>query len=549
MNNPVENGGDEAALRKEIEANLDGLILSAFKINEREMPKAPSKPPGKVEPVTFDEDRTGVKKDHTQTHASLKDKRLAGGSESDEEASGEQSPVRPATANERTEDGKAGEVPTMTGPLLRALDAEDDEDELDPEEEKYADVDIIKMIEETPMSTGNDSGPPPAEQPRIQPLRSTNRRAVPRLPPNLYPDHPKYSGRIRDFRLGELVGSGNFTQIFEAEERANGKKVAIKVAAKARLLQLNKVEDLKVEKHCLGKLKGVPQVVQMLETTQDFDNVYLIMELLEGPELWEQCRVFGVPSRRKAALWFVELLRGVVEMHRRGIVHRDLKPENVRLIASEGQGLKLFDFGTAKDEVENVEGRGNSSTGKKFYKNFIGTAQYMAPECVHDKCSPQASDIYSLGCLYYHLLVGFPPYLGGSDYLVFKAAEEFKPLFYPEIFSDEDKKLIEGCLAIEYKDRPTSEQLLKSMEDRLDNWDSAVKEASPFIQKLEEAVKKIKSEPTNGKTKEDVKNAVEALRLVEANEPRLKLFARQLKHHWNIKVFEHKGQPKRETPQ
>ena len=86
------------------------------------------------------------------------------------------------------------------------------------------------------------------------------------------------------------------------------------------------------------------------------------------------------------------------------------------------------------------------------------------------------------------------------------------------------------------------------MEDRLDNWDSAVKEASPFIQKLEESVKRIKSEPTNGKTKEDVKKEVEALRLVEANEPRLKLFARQLKHHWNIKVFEHKGQPKRETP-
>ena len=64
--------------------------------------------------------------------------------------------------------------------------------------------------------------------------------------------------------------------------------------------------------------------------------------------------------------------------------------------------IKLIDFGTARDMIDtSVKGSGNSSNGKRVFEHFIGTPQYMSPECFHNVDSNYKSDVWSLGCLFY----------------------------------------------------------------------------------------------------------------------------------------------------
>ena len=98
--------------------------------------------------------------------------------------------------------------------------------------------------------------------------------------------------------------------------------------------------------------------------------------------------------------------------------------------------VKLIDLGSSED-LEKKEMRDNffnPKSNRNMHKYFVGTSQYMAPECVHNKPTDRSSDIWSLGCILYQLFVGLPPFRGASDYLIFKLSTvpEFLKLDYPE---------------------------------------------------------------------------------------------------------------------
>ena len=97
--------------------------------------------------------------------------------------------------------------------------------------------------------------------------------------------------------------------------------------------------------------------------------------------------------------------------------------------------LKLVDFGTAKDEFEpSLIPSGNSSNqGRKVFQHYVGTPHYMPPECIRNKGSTYKTDVWAIGCILFQLITGFPPFLGASDYLIFKKALETDPTF-PEFF-------------------------------------------------------------------------------------------------------------------
>ena len=208
----------------------------------------------------------------------------------------------------------------------------------------------------------------------------------------------KYS--INEFYLGTTIGRGNFTTIFKAEEKETKKVYALKQASKKTLQSKNKFGDLLMEKHCLYKLKDCPRVVNISDTFQDTLCIYILMELLEGPELWERIKFYGIVDRNLRNYLMREIALGVQEMHANGIAHRDIKPENIVFNNSMGS-IKFVDFGSAKDTNNpNIKGSGNSTTGRNVFHNFVGTPNYMAPECLHDKETGHYSDIFSLGNLY-----------------------------------------------------------------------------------------------------------------------------------------------------
>jgi serine/threonine protein kinase len=145
-----------------------------------------------------------------------------------------------------------------------------------------------------------------------------------------------------------------------------------------------------------------PHVVKLLEYGATDDSQYLVLEFVEGLNLRALMREGGgaLPAEVALAI-FCSLLEGVDEIHRRGFIHRDLKPENI-LIGNDG-GVKICDFDLAiREDSPRQDGAISGSPG------------YMSPEAILGEKITPASDIFSLGILFYELLTGARPFQAGS---------------------------------------------------------------------------------------------------------------------------------------
>lgn len=106
-------------------------------------------------------------------------------------------------------------------------------------------------------------------------------------------------------------------------------------------------------------------------------------------------------------------------------------------------------------------GSGNSSKGKKVFDHFVGTPNFMAPECIHNWDSTPKSDIWSFGCLAVQLVTGFPAYMGGSEYLIFEKALNKPPVLVDFLFDETFKDLILSILKKDAAERLDIEQIMK----------------------------------------------------------------------------------------
>lgn len=257
------------------------------------------------------------------------------------------------------------------------------------------------------------------------------------------------------YEIVKPLGSGNFSEIYLVVDKLTGRHLALKQIDKQKVNRLHKQQDVLMEKHILTKLLGVPGCLQLVRTFKDELYCYILTEALEGGELWDLCKVFGL-SEARAVYYFGQVLEIVARLHAMGIVHRDLKTENV-VLDNEGK-VKLIDFGTSKDVNDTtVEPASNQMARKKFL-HFIGTPQFMAPECIQNKSSGPQADIWSLGCMLFYLLVGRPCFEGGSDYLIFTKTLNLDYTI-PDFVSEPAQVVIRACLQIDLDQRPTSEQL------------------------------------------------------------------------------------------
>jgi protein-serine/threonine kinase len=131
---------------------------------------------------------------------------------------------------------------------------------------------------------------------------------------------------------------------------------------------------------------------------QDKTHLYMIMEFVNGGELFYHICESGKFTEERAKFYASELILALEYLHGQGIVYRDLKPENV-LIDREGH-VKLTDFGLSKDGLQDQNNMTDS---------FVGTTEYLAPEIIKDKSYSYSVDFYSLGILVYEMLTGMNP--------------------------------------------------------------------------------------------------------------------------------------------
>ena len=207
------------------------------------------------------------------------------------------------------------------------------------------------------------------------------------------------SGTIIDGRYKVLsrLGSGGMADVFLAEDRQLGRKVALKLLHRRFAEDPGFVERFRREAQAAAALQH-PNVVSVYDRGSFEDTYYIAMEYLAGRSLKQLIRQESPLEPIRAIDLTIQILQAARFAHRRGVIHRDLKPHNV--IVDDSDHAKVTDFGIARAGASDM-----TETG-----SIMGTAQYLSPEQAQGHAVSPGSDLYSIGVILYELLTGRVPF-------------------------------------------------------------------------------------------------------------------------------------------
>uniref|UniRef100_A0A672KQV3 Serine/threonine-protein kinase DCLK2 n=1 Tax=Sinocyclocheilus grahami TaxID=75366 RepID=A0A672KQV3_SINGR len=253
------------------------------------------------------------------------------------------------------------------------------------------------------------------------------------------------------FKIGKVIGDGNFAVVKECVERSTGKEFALKIIDKNKCR--GKEHLIESEVAVLRRVKH-PNIIMLIEEVDTPTELYLVMELVKGGDLFDAITSSTKYTERDARLMVFNLAAALKYLHRMCIVHRDIKPENL-LVCEYPNGiksLKLGDFGLATV----VEG--------PLY-TVCGTPTYVAPEIITESGYGLKVDIWAAGVITYILLCGFPPFRSENNLQedlfdqILVGRLEFPSPFWDNI-TDSAKELIGHMLQVNVEARYTAEDVL-----------------------------------------------------------------------------------------
>ena len=250
---------------------------------------------------------------------------------------------------------------------------------------------------------------------------------------------------IREFEPLTIIGRGAFGEVRVCRQISTGDIVAIKKMRKEDMLNKNQLMHVRTEKEIMTASN--PWIVKLKYSFQDEYYLYLVMEFLPGGDLMNLLMKKEVLTEDEARFYTAEMILAVDSVHKLNCIHRDLKPDNI-LIDKNGH-IQLSDFGLAKiadktffpltkkdntkpeklinnqtDSITSVSANFNNNRlnqnlrngNQRFKRNrliaysTVGTPDYIAPEVFSQNGYGEEADWWSIGVMFFEMVVGFPPF-------------------------------------------------------------------------------------------------------------------------------------------
>ncbi|KAF9076358.1 kinase-like domain-containing protein [Rhodocollybia butyracea] len=276
------------------------------------------------------------------------------------------------------------------------------------------------------------------------------------------------------------MGDGAFSNVYKALDLKIGQKVAVKIVRKYELNASQRANILKEVQIMRGT--NHPSIVKLTSFSESPEHYFLVLELMEGGELFHQIVKLTYFSENLSRHVIVQVAQGIRYLHEeRGVVHRDIKPENllfdrIPIVPSKNPIHRPYDE-EKEDEGEFIPGVGGGGIGRVKIADFglskvvwneetmtpCGTVGYTAPEIVKDERYSKSVDMWALGCVLYTLLCGFPPFYDESiNVLTEKVARGYYTFLSPwwDDINASAKDLITHLLCVDPSQRFTIDEFL-----------------------------------------------------------------------------------------
>ena len=221
-------------------------------------------------------------------------------------------------------------------------------------------------------------------------------------------DSSRRVARIGKYEILKHIATGGMGAVYKARDTEEDREVALKVLTAEMAAKPAMLVRFKREAEHASKLRH-DNVVNIYEFGESNGTFYMAMEFVEGIDLHEYITRKGKVTPEASRQIMIQAARALEHAHLNNIVHRDIKPSNFLLARQNGKiVVKLTDLGLARN-ASNEEFRVTRAG------TTVGTVDYIAPEQARDSGSADIrSDLYSLGCTWFHMLAGRPPFPDGS---------------------------------------------------------------------------------------------------------------------------------------
>jgi serine/threonine protein kinase len=237
----------------------------------------------------------------------------------------------------------------------------------------------------------------------------------------------------KSFTTLRLLSKGQNGTVFLVKKKDSGQLYAMKVFKKREIDQKYQRIRIMTERKILLNNKS-PFIVSLKYSFQDFNRIYIVMEFVQGGELfshWGRLRRF---SEEQAKFYMAEVILGLEALHANGIIYRALRPDHV-MMDRDGH-IKLTDFGLGKTGLEDADAKAYT---------ISGSDEYIAPEILKNQGYNRAVDFWSLGVFFSEMISGTSAF-ETPDEPCSKAILSRKPMLQP-FFSPEACDLIRKLLS------------------------------------------------------------------------------------------------------